>query len=67
VRRPIRFIGVPRDLLNQPAPLIPDEVVRHWQRELPSLRADVVDDVNHSTLVIGERGAAEVALAVRDG
>jgi hypothetical protein len=47
--------------------LIPDEVVRHWQRELPSLRADRVDDVNHDTLVIGARSAAEVARAVRHG
>lgn len=67
VRCPIHYIGAPRGLLNQPAPLIPDEVVRHWQRELPRLRADVVVDVNHYTLVIGERGAAEVARAVRDG
>jgi pimeloyl-ACP methyl ester carboxylesterase len=67
VRCPIHFIGAPRGLLNQPAPLIPDEVVRHWQRELPRLRADVVDDVNHYTLVIGACGAAEVARAVRDG
>jgi pimeloyl-ACP methyl ester carboxylesterase len=66
VRCPIRFIGAPRGLLNQPAPLIPDEVVRHWQRELPNLRAGVVDDVNHYTLVIGERGAAVVAGAVLD-
>jgi len=67
VRCPIHFIGAPRGLLNQPAPLIPDDVVRHWQRELPNLRAEVVDDVNHYTLVIGERGAAEVARALRDG
>lgn len=67
VRCPIHFIGAPRGLLNQPAPLIPDEVVRHWQGELPNLRADVVDDVNHYTLVIGQRGAADVARAVRNG
>jgi pimeloyl-ACP methyl ester carboxylesterase len=67
VRCPIHFIGAPRGLLNQPAPLIPDEVVRHWQRELPNLRAEVVNDVNHYTLVLGERGAAEVARALSDG
>jgi pimeloyl-ACP methyl ester carboxylesterase len=66
LRCPIHFIGAPRGLLNQPSPLIPAEVVRHWQGELPNLRVDVVDDVNHYTLVIGERGAAEVARAVRD-
>ncbi len=67
VRCPIHFIGAPRGLLNQPAPLIPDDVVRHWLGELPNLRAEVVDDVNHYTLVMGERGAAAVARAVRDG
>lgn len=66
VRCPIRFLGAPRGLLNQPSPLIPDEVVGHWRDELPNLRADVVDDVNHYTLVIGERGAARVAHALRD-
>jgi pimeloyl-ACP methyl ester carboxylesterase len=67
VRCPIHFIGAPRGLLNQPSPLIPEEVVRQWQGELPDLRADVVEDVNHYTLVIGERGATEVARAVREG
>jgi pimeloyl-ACP methyl ester carboxylesterase len=67
VRCPIHFIGAQRGLLNQPAPLIPDEVVRDWQSELPGLRADVVENVNHYTLIIGERGAAEVARAVREG
>ena len=67
IRCAIHFIGAPRGLLNQPTPLLPDEVVRHWRGELPNLRAEVVDDVNHYTLVIGERGAAEVARAVRDG
>jgi hypothetical protein len=67
VRCPCHFIGAPRGLLNQPSPLFADEVVRHWQSELPDLRADVVENVNHYTLVIGERGAAEVAHAVRNG
>jgi pimeloyl-ACP methyl ester carboxylesterase len=65
-RCPIDFIGAPRGLLNQPAPLIPDEVVRHWRGELPDLRANVVDDVNHYTLVLGARGADAVARALRD-
>ncbi len=64
VRCPIHFLGAPRGLLNQPAALIPDEVVRHWQGELPNLRAETVEDVNHYTLLIGERGAAAVADAV---
>lgn len=64
VRCPMHFIGAPHGLFNQPAPLIPDDVVRHWQDELPNLRADIAGDVNHYTLVIGERGAAEVARAV---
>jgi pimeloyl-ACP methyl ester carboxylesterase len=67
VRCPIHFIGAPRGLLNQPTPLIPDEVVRHWEGELPTLRAEVVDDVNHYTLLIGERGAGVVADAVAHG
>lgn len=67
VRCPIHFVGAPRGLLNQPTPLLPDEVVRHWQGELPNLRADVVDDVNHYTLLLGPHGAAEVARAVRNG
>jgi pimeloyl-ACP methyl ester carboxylesterase len=67
VRCSIHFVGAPRGLLNQPSPMIPDEVVRHWERELPDLRADVVADVNHYTLVVGERGAAEVARVVREG
>ncbi len=33
----------------------------------PTCAADVVENVNHYTLVIGEHGAAEVARAVRNG
>jgi len=60
----IALVRAPRDLLDRPAPLIPQQVVDEWQRRLPNLSAQLVDDVNHYTLIFGERGTAAIAALV---
>ena len=61
---PVHLIRAPRNLMNEPAPLLPDALVDHWHSVLPQLTAEVVDDTNHYTVVFNPRGAAVVAQAV---
>jgi pimeloyl-ACP methyl ester carboxylesterase len=58
---PITLLRAPRNLLNQPAPMIPEAVAGDWQRRLPKLSVELVEDVNHYTLMMGSRGAAIIA------
>lgn len=64
---PISLLRAPRNLLNQPTPLIPDEVARDWEQRLPNLSSELVEDVNHYSLVLGDRGTRTVADRVRVG
>jgi pimeloyl-ACP methyl ester carboxylesterase len=60
----IALVRAPRDLLDRPSPLIPQQVVEEWQQRLPNLSAQLVDDVNHYTLMFGARGTATIATLV---
>jgi pimeloyl-ACP methyl ester carboxylesterase len=61
LRCPVALLRAPRGLLNQPMPLLPDEVVDQWRGVLPQLVDEVVDDTNHYTIAFGERGSKLVA------
>lgn len=59
---PIWLLRAPRGLLDQPAPLISDEVLSLWRGDnLPQLEDRMLDDLNHFTLFLSPRGAAAVA------
>jgi pimeloyl-ACP methyl ester carboxylesterase len=62
---PIHLIRAPRNLLNQPTPLIPDEAVADWRTRLAQLEVEMVDDTNHYTVMFGARGAAVIGRAVK--
>jgi len=64
---PVALIRAPRNLLNAPSPLIPDEIVAPWLERLPGLSDEMVEDTNHYTLMLGERGAATIAARVTQG
>ena len=61
LRCPVHLLRATRNLLNQSPGLIPDEVVADWRSRLPELTDEVVDDTNHYTLMLGERGASLIA------
>lgn len=58
---PVVVLRAPRNLLNQPAPMIPEAVAEEWEQRLPKLSLELVEDVNHYTLMMGSRGAALIA------
>jgi pimeloyl-ACP methyl ester carboxylesterase len=63
---PARLLCAPRGLQNEPNPMQPLELVERWAAQAPGLRRfGQVPDVNHYSLVMGARGAAAVAGAVR--
>jgi pimeloyl-ACP methyl ester carboxylesterase len=61
IRCPIALFRAPRNLLDQPTPLIPDELVADWQQRLPDLTDTMVEGTNHYTLFFGDAGATALA------
>jgi pimeloyl-ACP methyl ester carboxylesterase len=63
---PATLLCAPRGLFDEPTPMQPLELVREWAAKAPDRRQAVqVPDVNHYTILFGERGAATVAETVR--
>lgn len=61
---PVSLIRAPRNLLDQPNPLFPDDIVEATRTQLPQLVDRMVPDVNHYTLLLSARGADAVAASV---
>ncbi|HVV36461.1 MAG TPA: alpha/beta hydrolase [Acidimicrobiales bacterium] len=64
VQRPMPWLRAPRGLLNA-EPLYSDAVAAQMVAEYPMLRDILVDDVNHFTITVSERGARAVAEVIR--
>jgi pimeloyl-ACP methyl ester carboxylesterase len=63
---PVWLLRAPRGLLDQPVPLISDETLALWRGDrLPQLIEQMVPDVNHFTLFLGDTGAAVIAERIR--
>lgn len=61
---PATFLRAARGLLDEVPPLYPDTALDAWRERLPEVAFVTLPDVNHYTVVMGERGAAAVAHAV---
>lgn len=59
------LLTAPRGLQNETPGLYPPAVLDRWRTALPALTVHEVADVNHYTIVMGERGAAAVAEVLR--
>jgi pimeloyl-ACP methyl ester carboxylesterase len=63
---PVWLLRAPRNLLNQPVPLISDEILALWRGDrLPQLEDEMLEDLNHFTLFLTERGASIIADKIR--
>jgi hypothetical protein len=62
---PIVFLRAPRGILNEPTGLYADEVAADLVQRLPNFQEELVEDVNHYSIVISERGAAAVGARIR--
>ncbi|MBA2608336.1 MAG: alpha/beta hydrolase [Actinobacteria bacterium] len=63
--KPTPWLRAPRGLLNQVPPLYPDELAATLIAEVPALQDHVINDVNHFTITLSKRGAAETAAIIR--
>lgn len=59
------LLTAPRGLQNETPGLYPPAVLDRWRAALPQLTVHEVADVNHYTIVMGERGASAVAEVLR--
>lgn len=62
---PVHFLRAERGILNEPTPLYSTSTVEEWDTRISSLTPHDVSDVNHYTIVMSARGAAEVSGYVR--
>ncbi len=61
---PVTFLQAPRGIMNE-APLYSSERLQDMQKRLPQMKVEVIDDVNHYSILLGEKGAAAIADIVR--
>ena len=64
---PITLVTAPRNLMNQPVPLLSPAIVAEWRARLPNLSVEMVPDVNHYALMMGSRGAPILAARLAAG
>jgi pimeloyl-ACP methyl ester carboxylesterase len=64
INRPTPWLRAPRGLLNE-APLYSDEIADQMVAEYPFLQNILVDDVNHFTITLSDRGAKATAEVIR--
>lgn len=62
---PVNFFRAVRGLMNEPQALYSPSTVEAWEARMPGLTTHDIADVNHYTIVMGQRGAEEVAAVVR--
>ncbi|GAA3747317.1 alpha/beta fold hydrolase [Leifsonia bigeumensis] len=63
---PTTFLSAPRGLMDEIPPLYPVEAVAEWSRKLPDVRMLAVEDVNHYTIVMSDRGAQAISGVVME-
>jgi pimeloyl-ACP methyl ester carboxylesterase len=63
---PTTFLSAPRGLMDEVPPLYPAEAVADWSTRLPEVRMLAVEDVNHYTIVMSDRGAQAISGVVME-
>jgi lipase len=65
LRHPATWLVAPRGLLDEVPPLYPPQARDHWLAAYPGLPPVDVQDVNHYTIVMLQRGIGQVVPHVR--
>ncbi|HJT37940.1 MAG TPA: alpha/beta hydrolase [Actinomycetota bacterium] len=66
IKAPVWLLRAPRGLLNQPQPLISDDMLAVWRGDrLPQLEDEMLSDINHFTLFLTDPGAKAIAERIR--
>ncbi|WP_238335823.1 alpha/beta fold hydrolase [Serinicoccus kebangsaanensis] len=67
LHHPATWFVAPRGLLDEVPPLYPDGARDRWTGRLPDLRMVPVEDVNHYTVVLAERGVRQLLPHLEEG
>ena len=62
---PVFLLRATRGILNGP-PLMPKELVDAWRERIPQLEDELIEDTNHYSIVLGERGAQAIVDRVQE-
>jgi lipase len=66
VQAPIQLLRAPRGLLDDDRVMVPDDALERLLAKRPDIHAELVEDVNHYTILMGD-GASRVASAIMRG
>jgi pimeloyl-ACP methyl ester carboxylesterase len=61
LRCPVSLLRATRGMNDEPAPGLPGDMVDGWRAVVPQLVDEVVDDTNHYSICLGDRGARRIA------
>ncbi|MFI9809401.1 alpha/beta hydrolase [Streptomyces sp. NPDC052301] len=61
VASPLALLRAARGRVNEPGGMIPEAVVAEWRRRLPDLHDEVLDDVNHYSILFDARSVERIA------
>jgi lipase len=64
LRDPVHLLRAPRGMFGEPPGMQPDELVAAWGPQIARFTDEVVDDTNHYTILMSDRGASAVAAAL---
>ena len=63
---PVLLLRATRGILNQVPPLMPEELVAVWRERIPQLEDEVIEDTNHYSICLGDRGAQAIVDRVQE-
>jgi lipase len=66
VYAPVQLLRAPRGLLDDERVMVPDDVLERFLATRPEVHAELIEDVNHYTILMGA-GAPRVATAIARG
>ncbi|HXW87654.1 MAG TPA: alpha/beta hydrolase [Streptosporangiaceae bacterium] len=58
---PLAVLRAPAGMFGRPPGLVPEEIVAHWQGEMPGLRVTTVPGANHYSILFAPHAAAQIA------
>ncbi len=61
LRCPVMLLRASRGMFDEPQPGIPEGTVDHWRGVVHQLEDELVDDTNHYTICLGDRGVRRIA------
>jgi len=63
---PLPLLRAPRGMFGEPPGLLPEELVAHWQSEVPNLTVTTIPDTNHYTIMFDPAATGRIAAALTE-